>query len=98
MRYSGTEYLKTAEEMSQLFRDHLADEVITNDATTTLSCRESRAYQIMGEPHILTTLPAGHTADTYLEGGYLGLLERFNRKSRAEVEPIYKERLDYELK
>jgi len=27
MRYSGTEYLKTAEEMSQLFRDHLADEI-----------------------------------------------------------------------
>jgi len=30
------EYLKSAEEMSQLFRDHLADEVITEAIATTL--------------------------------------------------------------
>ena len=101
MRYSGTEYLKTAEEMSQLFQDHLADDVINEAIATTLEVAEKvEPYQIMGEPRIPNyPLPAGHTADTYLEEvTWEGLLERLNRKSRAEVEPIYKERLDYELK
>ena len=101
MRYSGTEYLKTAEEMSQLFQDHLADDVINEAIATTLEVADKvEPYQIMGEPRIPNyPLPAGHTADTYLEEvTWEGLLERLNRKSRAEVEPIYKERLDYELK
>jgi len=38
MRY--IEYLKSAEEMSQLFRDHLADEVITEAIATTLEVAE----------------------------------------------------------
>jgi len=86
--------------MSQLFRDHLADEVITEAIATTLEVAEKvEPYQIMGEPRILTTHFPPVTADTYLEEvTWEGLLERFNRKSRAEVEPIYKERLDYELK
>jgi len=45
----GTEYLKTAEEMSQLFRDHLADEVITEAIATTLEVAEkSRALPDYG--------------------------------------------------
>jgi len=101
MRYSGTEYLKSAEEMSQLFRDHLPDDVITEAIATTLEVAEKvEPYQIMGESRIPNySVPAGHTADTYLEQvTWEGLLQRFNRKSRAEIDPTYKERLDYELK
>ncbi len=101
MRYSGTEYLKSDEEMRQLFRDHLPDDVITEAIATTVEVAEKvEPYQIMGEPRIPNyPIPPSHTADTYLEEvTWTGLLKRFNRKSSAEVEPIYKERLDYELK
>ncbi len=101
MRYSGTEYLKSTEEMRQLFRDHLPDEVIEEAIATTLEVAEKvEPYHIMGEPRIPNyPVPPSHTADTYLEEiTWAGLLERFNRKFRSEVDPTYKERLDYELK
>ncbi len=101
MRYSGTEYLKSAAEMGQLFRDHLPDEVISSAIATTVEVADKvEPYQILGEPRIPNyPVPAGHTADTYLEQvTWEGLLSRFNRKTRAEIDPTYKERLDYELK
>lgn len=101
MRYSGTEYLKSAEEMKLLFRDHLPDDVIASAVATTEEVADKvEPYQIMGEPQIPTPpIPSGHTADTYAEEvAWSGLLERLNRKSRNEVDPTYKERLEYELK
>ncbi len=101
MRYSGTEYLKSAAEMRQLFRDHLPDDVIDEAIATTLEVADKvESYQIMGEPRIPNyPVPPTHTADTYLEEiTWAGLLERFNRKFRNEVDLLYKDRLDYELK
>jgi len=101
MRYSGTEYLKSSEEMHQLFRDHLADDIIAEAIATTEEIADKvEPYHIMGDPQIPTpTIPSGHTADTYAEEvAWLGLLERLNRKSRNEVDAVYKERLEYELK
>ncbi|MGI8503410.1 MAG: DNA polymerase III subunit alpha [Hassallia sp.] len=102
MRYSGTEYLKSAEEMSQLFRDHLPDDVIVQAINTTEEVAEKVEpyHNIMGEPRIPNyPIPSGHTADTYVEEvAWQGLLERLNRKSRSEVDPEYKDRLEYELK
>ncbi|MEH2177968.1 DNA polymerase III subunit alpha [Nostoc sp.] len=101
MRYSGTEYLKSGEEMRQLFRDHLSDDVIAEAvATTGEVANKVEPYHIMGEPQIPTPpIPSGHTADTYAEDvAWSGLLERLNRKSRQEVDSVYKERLEYELK
>ncbi|MBN3908086.1 MAG: DNA polymerase III subunit alpha [Nostoc sp. NMS1] len=101
MRYSGTEYLKSGEEMRQLFRDHLTDDVITEAIATTEEVADKvEPYHIMGEPQIPTPpIPSGHTADTYAEDvAWSGLLERLNRKSRQEVDSVYKERLEYELK
>lgn len=101
MRYSGTEYLKSAAEMRQLFRDHLPDAVIERAIATTLEIADKvEPYNIMGEPRIPNyPVPAGHTADTYLEQvTWSGFLERCNRKSAQEIEPAYKQRLDYELK
>ena len=100
MRYSGTEYLKSAQEMAQLFRDHLPEDVIEQAIATTLEVADKiEPYNLMGEPRIPNyPVPAGHTADTYLEHvAWEGLLQRFNR-TRTEIEPVYKERLDYELK
>lgn len=101
MRYSGTEYLKSAEEMSQLFRDHLADHIIQEAIATTIEIADKvEPYHIMGEPRIPNyPVPAGHTADTFLEEVvWQGMLERFRKRSHTEIEPIYKDRLDYELK
>ncbi|MEH2140256.1 DNA polymerase III subunit alpha [Nostoc sp.] len=101
MRYSGTEYLKSGEEMRQLFRDHLPDDVIAEAIATTDEVADKvEPYHIMGEPQIPTPpIPSGHTADTYAEDvAWSGLLERLNRKSRQEVDSVYKERLEYELK
>lgn len=101
MRYSGTEYLKSGDEMKLLFRDHLPDDVIVEAIATTQEVADKvEPYNIMGEPQIPTPpIPSGHTADTYAEEvAWNGLLDRLNRKSRNEVDPVYKERLEYELK
>ncbi|MBE9005848.1 DNA polymerase III subunit alpha [Fortiea sp. LEGE XX443] len=101
MRYSGTEYLKSADEMRLLFRDHLPEDVITEAIATTEEVADKvEPYQIMGEPQIPNfPIPSGHTADTYVEEvAWNGLLEKLNRKSRSEVDLVYKERLEYELK
>ncbi|NJL82110.1 MAG: DNA polymerase III subunit alpha [Chloroflexaceae bacterium] len=101
LRYSGTEYLKSADEMRQLFRDHLPDETIEDAIATTLEVADKvEPYKIMGEPRIPDyPVPAGHTADSYLEEvAWAGLNERLKCRSRAEIDPLYRQRLEYELK
>ncbi len=100
LRYSGTEYLKSAEEMALLFRDHLTDEVIQEAIGTTLEvAAKIEPYHILGEPRIPDyPVPQGHTPDTYLEEmTWQGMLERLTLQSRAQVPPDYQERLNYEL-
>ena len=104
MRYSGTEYLKSAEEMKQLFRDHLPDEVIEDAISNTLEVAEKvQPYDIMGKPRIpnYRHIPSGDTVDSYLEQvTWKGLRERlFNDpESKATINQVYKERLQLELK
>ncbi|MBF2016957.1 MAG: DNA polymerase III subunit alpha [Rivularia sp. T60_A2020_040] len=100
MRYSGTEYLKSAEEMKQLFRDHLPEDIIEEAVTNTVEVAEKiEPYDILGSPRIPHfPIPSGHSADTYVEEvTWLGLLQKLNRKSRSEIDNTYKERLEYEL-
>lgn len=100
LRYSGTEYLKSAEEMGWLFRDHLSDDVIQEAIANTLAVAEKvEPYQILGEPRIPDyPVPEGYTLSSYLEAvTRQGLIERFNLQSYEEVEPRYRERLEYEL-
>jgi DNA polymerase-3 subunit alpha len=101
MRYSGTEYLKSAEEMAKLFRDHLPEDVIQDAIANTVEVAEKvKRYDIMGEPRIPDyPVPQGHTADTYLEElAWTGLLERLKCRSRSEINSVYKQRLEYEIK
>src|SRR4028119_2489602 len=101
MRYSGTEYLKSAMEMAQLFRDHLDDETIKEAIDTTLEvANKVKSYDIMGESRIPNyPIPPEHTADTFVEEiSWKGLLERFKARNRNEIPVVYKERLEYELK
>jgi DNA polymerase III subunit alpha len=102
MRYSGTEYLKSADEMRKLFRDHLPNEVIEDAiANTTEVADKVEPYtDILGEPRIPNyPIPPGHTTDTYVEEvAWQGLLEKLRYKNRNELEQVYKERMEYELK
>lgn len=101
MRYSGTEYLKSAAEMAQLFRDHLPDEVIQAAINNTEEvAKKVESYNILGEPRIPNyPVPSGHTADTYVqEKAWEGIIERLKVKSRNEIDPFYRERMEYELK
>ncbi len=101
LRYSGTEYVKSEEEMKLLFRDHLEDEVIAEAIANTQEVADKvQPYKIMGEPRIPEyPIPPGHTADTYLEEQtWLGLKERFNCSKREKIKPVYTDRLRYELK
>ncbi len=102
-RYSGTEYLKSAEEMKQLFRDHLPDQAIEKAIANTVEvANKVQAYDIMGAPRIPNYQKEGHTPDSFLEEKtWEGLEERLNCKGRKEIEtryPEYKERLGIELK
>jgi DNA polymerase III subunit alpha len=101
LRYSGTEYLKSADEMKQLFRDHLTDDVIEEAIATTLEVAEKvePIYDILGEPRIPDyPVPEGYTAGTYLEKiSREGLVKRRKCQSLEEVEQVYRDRLEYEL-
>lgn len=100
LRYSGTEYLKSADEMAQLFRDHLPDEVIQEAITNTLTVADKvEEYDIFRDPQSPAyKVPDGYTPETYMEEiTWLGLQDRFRVASRAEINDTYKERLEYEL-
>ncbi len=101
LRYSGTEYLKSADEMRLLFRDHLPENVIEEAINNTLEVAEKiEPYKILGEPRIPNyPVPAGHNPDSYVEEiAWQGLLERLKCRSRSEIPDEYRERLEYELK
>jgi DNA polymerase-3 subunit alpha len=101
LRYSGTEYLKSPVEMRQLFRDHLSDDIIEDAIANTIEISEKiEIYKVLGEPRIPDyPVPAGYTPDSYVEEvAWQGLIERLKCRSRAELDPTYKERLEYELK
>ncbi|NEO79197.1 DNA polymerase III subunit alpha [Moorena sp. SIO4G3] len=101
MRYSGTEYLKSAEEMKRLFRDHLPLQVIEDAIANTLEVADKvKHYNIMGEPRIPDyKVSKDYTPDTYLEEiTWNGLMKRLKCRSRSEIDPVYKARLEYELK
>ncbi|TAF06859.1 MAG: DNA polymerase III subunit alpha, partial [Oscillatoriales cyanobacterium] len=101
MRYSGTEYLKSADEMGQLFQDHLDAETIQEAIANTLEvANKVSRYDLTGEARIPTIpIPPEHTADTYVEEiSWLGLLERLKSRTKNEIPPVYKQRLEYELK
>jgi DNA polymerase III subunit alpha len=100
LRYSGTEYLKSADEMRNLFRDHLPDDVIEEAIANTLAVADKiEPYEILGEPRIPNyPIPEGHTAFSYLEEmSWQGLMERQKVPSRDDINQTYQERLVYEL-
>jgi DNA polymerase III subunit alpha len=101
MRYSGTEYLKSAAEMAMLFQDHLPEEVIRTAIANTLEVADKiEEYNVLGEPRIPDfPIPAGHTPATYVEEiSRQGLQDLLKVNNYDDIDLEYRERLDYELK
>lgn len=60
LRYSGTEYLKSADEMRKLFRDHLDPGIIDQAIANTLEvAAKVEPYKILGNPAFPITRPRG---------------------------------------
>ncbi|MGA1625105.1 MAG: DNA polymerase III subunit alpha, partial [Prochlorothrix sp.] len=100
LRYSGTEYLKSAEEMRLLFRDHLEADVIEEAIANTLTVAEKvEPYNILSAPRPLAyPIPDGYTDKEYMaKVARDGLVERLDCGNYEAVEPEYKERLEYEI-
>ncbi|GAB4358679.1 MAG: DNA polymerase III subunit alpha [Cyanophyceae cyanobacterium] len=104
LRYSGTEYLKSAAEMADLFQDHLPQEIIQTAIANTVKVAEKVTddYDILGQPRIPDfPVPQGHTPDTYVEAvAWQGLCDRLKLRDREAIyqtKPDYAERLVYEI-
>jgi DNA polymerase-3 subunit alpha len=101
LRYSGTEYLKSADEMRQLFQDHLTDDIIESAITTTLEVAEKvQDYDgILGAPRIPDfPVPDGFTKEDYMaKVARDGLVTRLKCSGYDQIEPTYQARLEYEI-
>jgi DNA polymerase-3 subunit alpha len=100
LRYTGTEYLKSADEMRALFRDHLTQDVIEAAIENTIEvANKIEEYKILGEPRLPNyPVPEGYTPEQYIEEiTWKGLIDRRKVNSREDIEPHYCDRLVYEL-
>ena len=102
LRYSGTEYLKSADEMRQLFRDHLPDDVIEESIQNTLEvAAKVEPYEgLLGESRIPDfPIPEKFNgAEEYM--AYVareGLVKRMKVASYDEIAEEYRARLEYEI-
>ncbi|MGA1262844.1 MAG: DNA polymerase III subunit alpha [Prochlorothrix sp.] len=100
LRYSGTEYLKSADEMRLLFRDHLETDVIEEAIVNTLAVAEKvEPYNILSPPRPLDyPVPEGYTDNDYMaKVARDGLVDRLKCGTYEAVSADYKERLEYEI-
>ncbi|KZR87451.1 DNA polymerase III subunit alpha [Synechococcus sp. MIT S9508] len=101
LRYTGTEYLKSEEEMGHLFADHLEPEVVREAIANTVAVAEKvEDYDILGRYQMPRfPIPDGHTPVTYLrEVTEQGLRDRLGLIAADTIEEVYAERMVHELK
>ena len=100
LRYTGTEYIKSEQEMLALFRDHLPDAVIAQAVANTAAVAEKvEDYDILGRYQMPRfPIPEGHTPVSYLtEVAENGLRDRLKLAPTDAIEADYGERLHFEL-
>ena len=100
LRYTGTEYIKSEEQMGRLFADHLEPDVVTRAiANTALVAEKVEAYDILGRQQMPRfPIPEGHTAVSYLsEVAEQGLRQRLGLGQAEAIDPTYADRLQFEL-
>ena len=100
LRYTGTEYLKSEEEMGRLFADHLDPTVVKQAIANTVSVADKvEDYDILGRYQMPRfPIPEGHTPVTYLrEVTEQGLRDRLGLSDSDSIETTYADRLAHEL-
>ena len=100
LRYTGTEYIKTEEEMGRLFADHLEPDVVQAAiANTVMVAEKVEDYDILGHYQMPRfPIPEGHTAVTYLRDvTERGLRDRLELGATDPIDPVYAERMNTEL-
>ena len=100
LRYTGTEYIKSEAQMGRLFADHLEPDVTARAIANTARVAEKvEAYDILGRQQMPRfPIPDGHTAVSYLTAvAEQGLRERLRLAVDDPIDPLYGERLAFEL-
>ncbi len=100
LRYTGTEYIKSEEEMGKLFADHLDKNIIKQAINnTTLISKKVEKYEILGTYRMPRfPIPKGHSSLSYLiEVSENGLIAKLKKSNIEEVDEDYRKRLSYEL-
>ncbi|MFL0792593.1 MAG: DNA polymerase III subunit alpha, partial [Prochlorococcus sp.] len=100
LRYTGTEYIKTEEEMGCLFADHLEPDVVKEAIANTVAVADKvEDYDILGNYQMPRfPIPEGHTPVSYLrEVSEEGLRSRLQLSVSEPIDQNYGERLSYEL-
>ncbi|MEB3307065.1 MAG: DNA polymerase III subunit alpha [Cyanobacteriota bacterium] len=100
LRYTGTEYIRSEQEMLALFQDHLPQEVIAAAVANTARVAEKvEDYDILGRYQMPRfPLPEGHTAVSYLSlVAEQGLRDRLKLGEEDAIDSEYGERLSFEL-
>ena len=100
LRYTGTEFIKSEQEMLGLFADHLEPEVVAEAVTNTAKVAEKvEDYDILGRYQMPRfPIPEGHTPVSYLRHvSEQGLRERLGLAEGDGFEATYGERLHFEL-
>ena len=100
LRYTGTEYIKTEEEMSRLFADHLTPDVVQEAIENTVKVAEKiEKYDILGNYQMPRfPIPEGHTSVSYLrEVTEQGLRDRLELAAGTAIPADYADRMDHEL-
>lgn len=101
LRYTGTEYIKTEEEMLRLFADHLDPKTVRQAVQNTVSVAEKvEDYDILGHYQMPRfPIPEGHDAVSYLkEVTEQGLRQRLELTAADPIDSVYAERMSHELK
>ncbi len=100
LRYTGTEYLKSEEDMKNLYVDHLPRDVVYEAISNTEKVAEKVGeYNILGSYKMPDfPLPTGVNPTAYLKKiAHQGLLEKLDLKTSSDIDKSYLERLDNEI-
>ena len=101
LRYTGTEYIKSEEEMMRLFADHLDASTVKQAVLNTSEVADKvEDYDILGHYQMPRfPIPDGHDAVSYLSHVTdQGLRQRLSLSDDDTIDPIYADRLAHELK
>ncbi len=101
LRYTGTEYIKSEDEMLRLFNDHIDKESIKEAINNTVEVSQKiEEFELFGT-YRMPKFPLKEETDSL---SFLtkitkqGLLSRLNKNNLDEIDEIYKKRLTSELK